>query len=104
MCLYREEMIEMALVTLNTSSIFAMKAQAAKVLTVVAESGALKDDVNCAGLFIALVLEGNSKQSIYGINLLYINLFLFVESIIIEMLKKSSKVIIRHRRFRVFLY
>ncbi|VDK85675.1 unnamed protein product [Litomosoides sigmodontis] len=48
MCLYRVEMIEMALVTLNASSIFAMKAQAAKVLAAVAESGVLKDDVNCA--------------------------------------------------------
>lgn len=60
MRLYRDEMIEMALITLNTSSLFAMKAQAARVLTAVAESGVLRDDVCCAGLFIALIFEGKS--------------------------------------------
>ncbi|EFO27762.2 hypothetical protein LOAG_00726 [Loa loa] len=48
MRLYRKEMIEVALVTLNTSSVFAMKTQAAKVLVAVAESGVLSDDVDCA--------------------------------------------------------
>ncbi|VDM08398.1 unnamed protein product [Wuchereria bancrofti] len=47
MRLYHKEMVEVALVTLNTSSVFAMKAQAAKVLASVAESGVLSDDVDC---------------------------------------------------------
>ncbi|KAL3985719.1 Proteasome stabiliser family protein [Acanthocheilonema viteae] len=59
--LYREEMIEMALVTLNTSSVFALKTQAAKVLAAIAESGVLKDDVNCAEMLydnLTSVLHG----------------------------------------------
>ncbi|VIO98641.1 Uncharacterized protein BM_BM3047 [Brugia malayi] len=45
--LYHKEMVEVALLTLNTSPVFAMKAQAAKVLASVAESGILNDDVDC---------------------------------------------------------
>lgn len=54
MRLYRKEMIEVALVTLNTSSVFAIKEQAANMLVSVAESGVLDDDVECAGLFVLL--------------------------------------------------
>ncbi|VDK69522.1 unnamed protein product [Onchocerca ochengi] len=61
MRLYRKEMIEVALVTLNTSSIFAIKAQAAKVLATVAESGVLNDDVDYAEL-----LYDNLTSALHG--------------------------------------
>ncbi|CAG9538848.1 unnamed protein product [Cercopithifilaria johnstoni] len=61
MCLYRKEMIEMALVALKTSSVFAMKAQAAKVLAAVAESGVLKDDVSSAEM-----LYDNLTNALHG--------------------------------------
>uniref|UniRef100_A0A158Q7N0 Non-specific serine/threonine protein kinase n=1 Tax=Elaeophora elaphi TaxID=1147741 RepID=A0A158Q7N0_9BILA len=63
MRLYRKEMIEMALVTLNKSSVFAMKKQAAKVLIAIAESGVLSDDVDCAEiLFDNLTSAMNSRM------------------------------------------
>ncbi|KAM3717041.1 Proteasome adapter and scaffold protein [Dirofilaria immitis] len=48
MRLYRNEMIELALVTLNTSSVFSIKAQAAKVLEIISGSGVISDDVDYA--------------------------------------------------------
>ncbi|MCP9264700.1 hypothetical protein DINM_022843 [Dirofilaria immitis] len=48
MRLYCNEMIELALVTLNTSSVFSIKAQAAKVLEIISGSGVISDDVDYA--------------------------------------------------------
>lgn len=61
MRIYRAEIIKVALITINTSSVFAMRAQAAKALIAVVESGVLNDDVNCAGLFVTLVLKESSQ-------------------------------------------
>uniref|UniRef100_A0A915PHK3 ARM repeat superfamily protein n=1 Tax=Setaria digitata TaxID=48799 RepID=A0A915PHK3_9BILA len=50
MRLYRKEIVDVALVTLSTSSVFAVKAQAAEVLRAVAESGVLSDNADFADM------------------------------------------------------